>query len=57
MIQLGLAITGFIAVKYLSQPYPYIVGILLIGLSGWHSVMELEKRLGLLSILKNFKSK
>jgi len=57
MIQLGLAIAGFVAVKYLSQPYPYVVGILLIGLSGWHSVMELEKRLGLLSILKNFKSK
>ena len=57
LIQIGFAITGFIAVKYLSQPYPYIVGILLIGLSGWHSVMQLEKRLGLLCLLKNFKNK
>lgn len=57
MIQIGLAIAGFIAVKCLGQPYPYVVGILLISLSGWHSVKELEKRLGLLTILKNFKNK
>ena len=56
-IQFGLAISGFIAVKFLSQPYPYVVGILLIGLSGWYSIMELEKRLGLLTILKNLRNK
>jgi O-antigen/teichoic acid export membrane protein len=56
-IQFGLAISGFIAVKYLTQPYPYIVGVLLIGLSGWYSIAELDKRLGLSSILKNFMSK
>lgn len=56
-IQFGLAISCFIAVKYLSQPYPYVVGILLIGLSGWHSVKELDTRLGLLTILKNLMNK
>ena len=53
-IQFGLALTGFLAVKYLDQPYTYIVGVLLIVISVWYSLNELDKRLGLLSIIRNF---
>lgn len=56
-IQIGLAISSFIAVNYFSDPYPYIIGLVLISISSWYSIMELDKRLGLLIILKNHKKK
>lgn len=54
-IQFGLAIAGFLTTKYLANPFNYILGILLIVASGWYSLIELDKRLGFLSILKNYR--
>lgn len=51
-IQFGLAIACFLIVKYFDQPYTYIAGIVLIVVSGGYSVMELDKRLGLMAIIQ-----
>jgi O-antigen/teichoic acid export membrane protein len=57
LIQFGIAIAGFLTIIYLGQPYNYIVGVVLIAISGCYSLIELEKRLGLLSIVKKFREK
>jgi O-antigen/teichoic acid export membrane protein len=55
IIQFGLAIISFIVIKYFTQPYNYFSGIILIGISSWYSLKELEKRLGLINLIKNYK--
>lgn len=57
VIQFGLAIVCFLCMKVLSQPYNYGIGTLVIFVSGWYSLKELEKRLGLKQLLKSFKEK
>lgn len=57
VIQFSLAILGFISINYLDQVSAYIAGALLIGLSGAYSLNELEKRMGLVSILMKLKNK
>lgn len=52
-IQFSLAIAGFGVTQLMNQPYNFIIGIFLILFSGWYSIKELDKRLGLLSLLKN----
>jgi len=54
-IQFSLALAGFLTTKYIDQPYNYIWGLALIAISVWQSVKELDKRLGLISILRNYK--
>ncbi len=54
--QFGLAIAGFLIIHYLPQPYNYIAGTILVVLSGFYSVRELDKRLGLKQILINLKN-
>lgn len=49
--QFSLAVMVFLAIHYLNQPYQYFIGILLCILSSVFSILELEKRLGLLNIL------
>lgn len=56
-IQFTLALASFVAVKFLNQPYPYVVGIFLIIISGWYSLNELEKRLALRQIVRGFLEK
>ena len=56
-VEFGLAIFGFLSINYLSQPYAYSCGVVLIVVSGWYSVKELDKRLGLLAIWRNFRKK
>lgn len=56
-IQFLMAISCFIGVKYIEKPHSYIVGVVLIAISGWYSIMELDKRIGLISILKNYRYK
>jgi len=51
IIQFFLAICGFITVRFLGSPYRYLVGIVLITLSSWYSFRELDKRLGIQSLL------
>lgn len=54
IIQFMLAICCFAVVKILGKPYSYIIGIGLIMISVWYSYNELDKRLGLKSIIVNF---
>jgi len=54
-IQFILAISSFVAVKFLRDPYPYLVGLVLIGISTWYSYRELDKRLDLKSIYYKYK--
>ena len=53
-IQLTLALISFGAVQFLNQPYPYIVGVILIIISGWYSLNELEKRIAMKQIIKDY---
>jgi O-antigen/teichoic acid export membrane protein len=51
IIQFLLALGAFMAVRFLGSPYSYLVGIVLIAFSGWNSFRELDKRLGIRSML------
>lgn len=50
-IHFFLALCSFVAVKYLTNPYPYFVGVILIVVSSWYSFKELDKRLKLKAFL------
>jgi len=52
-----LAICSFLAVKFLNQPKPYIIGVVLIALSGWYSFKELDKRIGIKVLILSFINK
>jgi len=54
-IQFILAIISYLIISFIPKPYTYIVGTVLVGLSGWYSVRELDKRLNLKQILLRFK--
>ena len=54
IIQFSLALVSFVAVKFLDQPYPYIVGVILIVISSWYSLKELEERLAIRQIALDF---
>jgi len=56
-IQFSFALTSFIVVKYLSNPYSYIIGTVIIGISTWYSVKELDKRIELKTIIINLLNK
>jgi len=45
-----------VAVKFLSQPYPYIIGVVLIVISGWYSLKELDKRMDIKAMILNKKN-
>lgn len=53
-IQFGLATLCFLSVTYLNEPYTYITGFVLICISGLYSFRELNKRLGLMSMLRKY---
>jgi hypothetical protein len=38
----------------MDEPYTYIIGVLLIIVSGWYSYVELENRIGLKEIIQGF---
>ena len=56
-IQFTLALISFVAVKFLDQPYPYVAGVVLIIISGWYSFNELEKRLEIKQVVRDFLEK
>ncbi len=56
-IQLGIAILAFGAVKYLIHPYQYLLGVILIIISSWYSIKELNKRLDLINIINKLRNK
>lgn len=57
MFQFGLAVLGFLTIKYIKQPYTYLVGLTIIGLSSWHSILQLNKRLKVISQITNYISR
>ncbi|KAF0232943.1 MAG: hypothetical protein FD181_3833 [Prolixibacteraceae bacterium] len=56
-IQFGLAVAGFLAVKLFSTLLTYTAGIILILFSCWFSLIQLNKRLGLIKLLNQYKQK
>lgn len=54
--QFCLAVAGFLAVKFMSQPFSYFIGSSLIALSVWHSLKELDNRLGIMNIYKKYRN-
>jgi O-antigen/teichoic acid export membrane protein len=56
-IQLLIAVTCFLIVKFLTAPYSYIAGTLLIIISVGFSLNELNKRMDLKQIVSNFRRK
>ncbi len=54
LFQIGLAILAFLIITYFNKHSSYLAGSLLVGVSGWYSMKELDKRLGILSLLKNY---
>lgn len=52
LFQFGIAIITVWAISFFDQPYNFIIGITTIILSGAYSLNELDKRLGLIIILK-----
>lgn len=57
IFQFVLALLAFFSILYLTNPYSIVIGIVLILISVWSSVTELDKRLGLNSLLKNYLKK
>jgi O-antigen/teichoic acid export membrane protein len=57
LIQFLLAIGSFITVRYLTSPFTYLVGGGLIIISSWYSFRELDKRIGLRTVLLNLKER
>lgn len=56
-VQLILGICCFLVIKFFIAPYSYGFGAVLIILSSWYSLKELDKRMDIKSILKKFKNK
>jgi O-antigen/teichoic acid export membrane protein len=52
-IQFLLAISCFGVVKFIDKPYSYFIGVLLIMVSVCHSYVELDRRLGIKSLINN----
>ena len=57
ILQFSLALFSFLAVKFLKQPYPYVIGVVLIVLSAFYSLKELDKRMDLVGIIHHFTKK
>ncbi|WP_457617687.1 O-antigen translocase [Lutibacter sp.] len=56
-IQLVLGIACFLTIKYVATPWAYGLGILLIFISSWVSYKELDKRMDIKGMIKNFRKK
>ncbi len=53
LVQFLLALSCFAVVNLIKQPYFYLLGLVLISISGWYSYKELEKRIGIKEIIQN----
>lgn len=56
-LQFGLALLSFSTVKFMSNPWPYIVGVVLIVVSSYYSWKELDKRMDLKSMIVAIKNR
>jgi len=57
IIQFAIAIAAFLCIKFFSQPYTYLCGSVLLLISCWFSLKELDKRIGLKQLLESLKNK
>jgi O-antigen/teichoic acid export membrane protein len=57
IFQFLLSISCLIVVKILKGPFYYLVGIGLIMISTWLSYAELDKRIGIMAIIVNYRDK
>jgi O-antigen/teichoic acid export membrane protein len=57
VVQFGFAVVTFILMKLVNQPLTYIVGVFIILFSGLYSLIHLNKRLSLITLITNFKQK
>ncbi len=55
LIQLFMVFLSFIIIKYIVTPWAYIVGLPVISLSSWYSFRELDKRIGIRTLLKRIR--
>jgi len=56
-LQFSFAISCFLSLKFLNQPYPYLVGCIFIFISIWYSYKELDKRIDIKAIISSFTKK
>jgi len=56
-IQSLLALSCFVLVKFIENPYSLIIGLMLIIISAWYSYIELDRRLGLKAIMSSLINK
>jgi len=52
-VHLTFGIVGFLIVKFTEKPMSYYLGLIVILISSWYSIIQLEKRLGIISTIKN----
>lgn len=53
VFQFLLLIGSFVVVNFFGNPYVYLIGIVLFGISSWYSFNELDKRIGIKGIIIN----
>jgi len=53
-LQLSLGIIAFILARLINKPLNYYLGVLVILISVWYSIKQLDRRMGLLIIAKKF---
>jgi len=56
-IQFILGLAAFLTINYLRQPFTYLIGSALFVISGWISLRELDKRIGIKQVIENFRKK
>ena len=56
IIQFLLASGSFLAVRFLTAPFNYLAGAVLIIFSSWYSLRELDKRIGIQAVILKLKS-
>ena len=57
IIQFILALGSFLTVRFLPSPYKYLVGAVLIFLSCWYSMIEMDKRIGIRAIVLDIRNR
>jgi O-antigen/teichoic acid export membrane protein len=56
-LQLLLAVLCFIVMKYVPNPFNYLIGTIVILIAGWHTFKELDKRINLKAYLQKISSR
>lgn len=56
-IQSLLTTSCFVVIKFIDKPYSYLIGGSLIAISTWYSYNELDKRIGIKSVLIGLKNR